>query len=209
MTRMAMTALAAAMPSDDELRRLAQRIAKDVEENHMSPKGALGLPPLLDERRLRYGIPDEAFEEQAIFDRIFVWGIEEKHEEGETFAGTSIIKPETSEKRILHESTRGVLFSAGLKALDILRSNGIGLGHIVGVVRLHPWHKVVGVYGGGHEKHKLVLRCGDLVGSEDLGKLYREGKVKTSFDATQGKHVFEDDTGMEWDPMDPTIDDSY
>jgi len=202
--KMALTSV----PSDDELLRLAQRVAKDVQENHMSPPGKLGLPPLLDERRLRYGIPDEAFEEQAIFDRIFVWGIEEKHEAGETFAGTSIIKPETSEKRILHESTRGVLFSAGLKALDILRSNGIGLGHIVGVVRLHPWHKSVGVFAGGHEMHKLVLRVGDLVGSEDLGQLYNEGKVKTKYDVTQGKHTFVDDTDFEWDPMDPSVDDS-
>jgi len=208
MPRMSMTALAEQLPSDEELRRLANRIAQDVQDNHMSPLGKLGLPKLLDERRMRYGIPDEAFEEQAIFDRIFVWGIEEKHEEGETFAGTSIIKPETSEKRILHESTRGVLFSAGLKALDVLRSNGIDLGHIVGVVRLHPWHKVVGVYGGGHEKHKLVLRVGDLVGSEDLGELYRKGRVKTKYDLTRGQHVFVDDTDFEWDPMDPSVDES-
>lgn len=187
---------------------LADRIARDVKENHMSPAGALGLPELLDKRRLRYGIPDEAFQEQAIYDRIFVWGIEEKHQEGKTFGGTSIIMPETSQKRLKHESTRGVLISAGLKALDSLRSHGVALGHIVGVVRLHPWHKSIGMFAGAHELYKLVLRDGDLVGSEDLGDLYRAGKVKTEWDITRSQHVFIDDTGMEWDPMDASIDDS-
>lgn len=206
---MTMTSTGWANPmAEAETWDLADRIAKDVQDNHMSPPGALGLPELLDKRRLRYGIPDEAFQEQAIFDRIFVWGIEERHQEGKTFGGTRIIKPESTQKRIKHESTRGVLISAGLKALDSLHSHGVALGHIVGVVRLHPWHKTIGMFADSHELYKLVLKDGDLVGSEDLWDRYRSGKVRAQFDSSRGQHVFVDETGKEWDPSDPTLDDS-
>src|SRR5690349_5617893 len=83
-----------------EVSRLAERVS-DAIAARMTPAGGLGLPPLLDERRLQYGIPDEAFEADALFDRVLVWQINPKHEDKETFGDTMIIKPETQEKRIL------------------------------------------------------------------------------------------------------------
>lgn len=185
---------------------LADRLAAAIKER-MSPAGALGLPALLDERRLRYGIPDEAFQEEALFDRIYVWQIEPRHEQGKkTFGDTSIIKPESQQKRALKESSRAVLLSAGLKALSELNSNGVRIGHIVNLIRMSPWHKLIGNYMG-LDIHLLVLRSGDLVGSEDIVDLKKAGKVIV--EVVNGGHQLTDEDGQVWAPKDTFVDDSY
>lgn len=186
---------------------LAKRLANQIAEK-MSPAGALGLPELLDQQRLRYGIPDEAFEEEALFDRVYVWQIEPRHVEGaDTFVpGGSILKPETQQKRVLKESSRGVIISIGLSGLDQLHSHGVGVGHIVNLVRMSPWHKLIANYGG-HEMHLMVLRAGDLTGSETLRDLMKAGKVKVQL--VDGEHRLTDADGNIWTPKSAWIDDAY
>lgn len=162
---------------------LADRLAKDIADNHLSPVGALGLPAKLDERRIRYGIPDEAFLAKPAFDRVFVYQIEARHQEGKTYGGTSIIMPETAQKREVQESCRGVLVSAGLKALDNLKSNGIEVGDVVEFIRFGIFHKPICALLYGHLIHILVLRDGDIVGSEDIVERERAGALKITEEA--------------------------
>lgn len=51
-----------------------QRLSDSIRAR-MSPKGELGIPELLDERRLEHGIPDGAFSMECLFDRILVFQI--------------------------------------------------------------------------------------------------------------------------------------
>lgn len=187
---------------------LVDRTARAIIER-MSEAGALGLPPLLDARRLEFGIPDEAFEEHCVYDRIYVWQIFPKYDSesnNKTFAGTSIIKPETQQKRDVKESTRGVLISAGLLALDCLRSNGVDLGHIINFIRLSPWEKSIGYYAGIEQTVK-VLKAGDLISSEDMPGQLKNGECRIV--QTEGTHTFVDRDGKPWAPKLPWTDDSY
>lgn len=184
----------------------ADRLASAIRAR-MSPPGGLGLPALLDERRLRYGIPDEAFDAEATYDRWLGWQIEPKHEEGKkTFGDTSIIMPESQQKRALKESTRVVILSAGLECLDVFGAHGHSLGQIVNIIRMSPWHHLIGTYGG-HDVHVMILRSGDIVSNEDQRALLRAGKVKKTCEA--GQYKFTDEEGKTWDPVHVALDESY
>lgn len=148
----------------------AEKIAK-----HMSPAGALQLPEKLDERRLRYGIADEAFRIQATFKRIFVHQIPEW--DGETYGPDSkIVRTEISKKRDREATPRGVLIGAGLESREVLYSHGIELGDIVWIVQLAvfrlPYLSIDGI-----EERMLVLQVGDIVGCEDTATRLRDKEM--------------------------------
>ncbi len=155
---------------------LANRIEADIRTRQSAPN-SLGLSPLLEKRRFQYTIPDEAFQEVCLWDRIYVWQIMPRYQEGKTYGGSDIWMPETAQKRELQESCRGVLVSAGLKAMDNLRSNGVELGSVVSFIRFGPWHKPIGTFAGTHLQYLLVLRDGDLIGCEDLQDAITAGTV--------------------------------
>lgn len=193
--------------ADSALGERAERVAKAIAEK-MSPAGALGLPQLLDERRIRYGIPDEAFDGMVGFDRVLVRQVEPKFQEqsGERFAGSVLIRPDTMQKTMQKRSCRGVIVGAGLLALDQLRSNGYDLGHLVAFVRAAPWMMEVSHYGS--EAQCLVsLRVGDLVWSEDLAAAIRNGDVRIER-GMDGRHQFADKQGNTWRPELPFMDES-
>lgn len=190
----------------DPTMELADRLAAAIKER-MSPPGALGLPPLLEARRLRYGIPDEAFDAEPVFDRFLAWQIEPKHEEGKkTFGDTMIIKPESQQKRALKESTRVVIVSAGLETMEVFASHGIAIGSIVNIIRMSPWHVLIGNYMGV-DTHLMVLRTGDVVSSEDQRELLKAGKVKKT--VRDGKGYFTDEDGNELEAKRVFLDEAY
>ena len=158
----------------------------------MSPPGALGLPPLLEAKRLKYQITDGTFRVHPAFDRILVFQISEH--EGETFGGGAIIMAPTVAKREEVETPRGVIISAGLLALDHLRSNCIDIGHTVYFVQNAPWRIRVDV-NRGHLFHVMVLRDGDLIGSEDTQEAVRKGNLKVTYNKDTGQHVYADQDG--------------
>lgn len=171
----------------------------------MAPPGALGLPALLEERRLKYGIPDGAFKQQALYDRLLVCQIPEW--EGDTYGDTQILMPESGKKRMEESAPRGVIVSAGLLALDHLRSHGSDIGHIVKFVRLAPWRLICDMIGG-HEFPLLVLRSGDLIADEDLAARLRAGSTKVAADAEHGHHLVDGD-GVRMSPGKPYIPEDY
>lgn len=174
----------------------------------ISPRGSLGLPPLLDARRLEYGIIDEAFNNQPVFDRIYVWQLP-LHEEETFMQGGAIVKPDWMKARDKKTTPRGILVAAGLSALDTLRSHGIDIGHIVTIIAIAPWTLPIAIVEG-HWFELLMLRDGDIVGSDDLATTLRSGVVKTTTvpsDNGARVHKYTDAEGKTWNPVAPFISD--
>jgi hypothetical protein len=193
---------------------MGARIAEQTMERHnatlekMSSPGALRLPPLLEEMRQRYGITDGFFKVQACFDRIHVFPIEGLVSGGDKFQeGGLIVKTERAQSADLMEAPRGIIISAGLSALDALRSNGIDLGHTIMLQRNAVYQpevdRILGV-----SKRMRILIAGDISGSENLAQAYRDGKVQVkalaSVDEKTGltiyQHLFVDENGKTWVP---------
>lgn len=195
-------------PQCENVKREAARETQTI-LGSMSPKGKLGLPPLLERRRWEYGIPDAAFDIRAVFDRILVWQI--ATHQGETFVkGGAIIQPANFKEWDLRENPHGILISAGLNALDSLRSNGIDLGHHVTIIHVQPWRLELERDSGGTTKGLLMMQAGDITGSYDLEQALRKGRcqIATKANATgQRIHRLVDEKGEVWDPVTPWIAD--
>jgi len=157
----------------------ADRRAALIKER-MSAPGALRLPPLLEEMRWRYSITDGAFKSQASFDRIFVFPID-PFDNADKLPGSFLYRANKSKLKDLQEGHRGVLISAGLVAADRLASNGIELGHIVTTNKNVPFARRCEVLED-EQLFYLVMRDGDLAGSETLAEELRSGD-KTITDA--------------------------
>lgn len=186
-----------------------ERVAPIV-KRRQSPKGKLGLSDLLDARRIEYAIPDELFAEQACFDRIFAFQVR-LHNRDKAGDESKIILTQQGMQRELESAPYGIILSAGLPALDELRSNGIDVGHIVGFIREAPWRKPMAIIDGV-EFYALLLRVGDITGSVDLATAIKNGECKvemreyTSDDGTiTREHVFVDSDGKTWNPTVPFI----
>jgi len=193
--------------STDLTRRgLAEEEKIRVVKENMSPPGALGLPKLLEQKRWQYGMPDQLFtNQQACFNKVLVHQIPE--EESNTYAGGLILKTEVAKTRELVEAPRGIIVSAGLQALDELRSNGVDLGHTVGFTRLAPYRRPVATIAG-QRLSLIVLHAGDIIDSEDLAKALKERRARViSKPNEEGvmTHQFIDENGKLWSPVDAAV----
>lgn len=176
-------------------------------EKHHSPPGALGLPPLLEERRLKYGIVDEYFKIQAAFKRVYVRQIPEW--DGETFGPESqIIRTQNEQRRGRESTPRGVIVSAGPEALDILRTNGMDVGDIVWIVQLAIFRLPVLEIDGKAEV-ALVLQVGDIVGNEDTKQRLDRGELLLKYDPDALQHYYELPDGSLVRPKSPFIPDEF
>ena len=184
---------------------------KEEFQKKVSPPGKngnspLGLPPLLEARRLEHQIPDRAFACRAAYDRVFVWQVW-IHKEETYLPGGNIVQPANFREGDLRENPHGIILSAGLGALDSLRSNGIDLGHHVTIIHVQPWRLPVGI--SDHEG-VLMLQAGDITGSHDLELALRSGAVRIVVrlnEHGQRIHRFEDAEGNVWDPTMPWVAD--
>jgi hypothetical protein len=188
-----------------------EAIAKVIIETRLSASGTFLISDALDAKRLKYGIVDNAFKRKATFDKIFVYQIAEDEDSGDTYAGTSIYKPEWVKKRSLQEAPRAILVDAGLSAMDSLLSNGIRLGDTISFVRLAPYRIIVD-WINGQEIPLMVLHSGDICGDEDLEERLRSGEVR--YEPIENKdgscsYVFVDENGKRWKPVEPWIPDDY
>lgn len=165
--------------------------ARDAElRKHVSPPGALPwLPPRLEQRRLEYQIPDEAFARQALFDKVHIFQI--PMWSSETYGDTGIVMPDVGAERMEESAPRGIIISAGLQALDVLYSNGSGLGHRVQFQHMTPWRAPYAMFGG-KEFYILPMRVGDLINDEDAVDALRHGAAELVFDKGQHKYRYAD-----------------
>jgi hypothetical protein len=148
---------------------VAENIADDLFAS-LLPRGSYNIPGLLDERRFEYGIPNGAFEHYPVFDKVYIW--QATLTERRTYSdGGSLVKPDAVIARDRNTAPRGIIVSAGLQALDSLRSTGIDIGHMVRFKKFSPFMQPVGEIRGV-ELTVMVIRDGDIVSSEDLARAY-------------------------------------
>lgn len=186
------------MDADEAEKRVAEEARySEALLKQMSPKGALGLPSLLEDKRLTHGIPDAAFGVQATYDRVYLWQIPQMED---NYGDTLIAMPDQAKTRERKEAPMGIIIGAGLEALDILRSHGMGLGHTVWFVRLAPW-KIRCCWVAGHAEHVLVMFASEIAGSVETATSLRERKARVVF--RDGHHMFCDEEGHAIAPIHP------
>lgn len=153
---------------------VAENIADDLEKS-LAPRGTYNIPMLLDERRFEYAIPNGCFEHYPTFDKVYIWQLTltERHTYSE---GGSILKPDAVVASDRNTAPRGIIVSAGLQALDALRSTGVDIGHIIRFKKFSPFIQPVGEIKG-HVFTVMVIRDGDVVSSEDLAREYHAKRV--------------------------------
>lgn len=156
-------------------------------QSRQAPRGGLGLPELLDDRRLEYGITDAAFERQAVFDRVFLFQVNNKVKDSR-YEGSKIVLPASVQRREQNTTPQAIIVSAGPRALDSLRSHGMGLGDMVEFVVSAPYHIRYDMIEG-EPKHLIVVTVGDLVSSFDLAARIRDRKVSVTWDAEAQQHL--------------------
>ena len=166
-------------------------------------------PPLLEDKRHEFAIPNGCWNMQMVFDRILVYQI--PMEEGDGTAGTSILLPEQSATRAANEANRGVIVNAGAEALDGLKANGIDLGHTIYFLRNSPWHSQVDALGG-HFFHAIILQTGDIIGSEELAAAMTTGEAKVECKETESddgviyrEHHYTGKDGKSWHALKSTF----
>ena len=146
---------------------------------------------------------------QASFDWIYIWRLADFDTEDGTYGDTGLYIPENSKAGKLEQSPRGVVISAGLEALNHLRSNGIDIGHTVQMMKWTPQRIIVDIVKG-HEIAMHVIRDGDVTGSEELTEALLKGECKVElktfkdqFGQDVEKHFFIDKNGKQWLPTMP------
>lgn len=196
-------------PIVDRHQRAQELRTKAME--HISPvsKPPCRMPRLLNERRERYMIIDQMFEYPAMYDRILVHQI--SMHEGTDTKGGLIVMPETVKQREKEAACLGIIVSAGLQALDELRSNGSDVGHLVAFVQWSVYRLPVFTIAG-RDFHLLVLKAGDIVADCDLFRMRNEHNVRVveralppTADNPHGSrvHVHVDEHGTAWYPQEP------
>ena len=85
--------------------------------------------------------------------------------------------PESTQMRERNRAPHGIVISAGLLALDQLRSNGCDLGHRVLFCHAAPYHIRYDVVEG-QEFHLIILNAGDIIGSEDFASSLKNRSVR-------------------------------
>lgn len=165
-------------------------------KGRMTPEGLLGLPRHLDARRLEFAIPDGAFEQEAMYDRILIWQVPER--KSETFEeGGKILMTENTKAANLYRAPIGIIVSAGLKALDSLVSNGAQLGDKVLFVKSAPYFVRCDTVAG-KDYNLVVLTDGEIVSNFDLAKRIKERrlfKVQNPTEPNRVEHVFKGEDG--------------
>lgn len=153
---------------------VAESIAKELYES-LKPLGYFNIPKLLDERRFEYAIPNGAFESFPAFDKVYIHQV--TLSERKTYSeGGVVLKPDAVVAYDRNTAPRGIIVSAGLAALDSLRSSGIDVGHIVRFKKMAPFMQPVAEIQG-RVLTVMVIRDGDIVSSEDLAREYHAREI--------------------------------
>lgn len=153
---------------------VAEAIADELEKS-LAPLGTYNIPMLLDKRRFEYAIPNGAFEHYPAFDKVYIHQITISERRTYTAGGT-VLKPDAIISSDRNTAPRGIIISAGLQALDSLRSTGIDVGHIVRFKKFSPFIQPVAEIQG-HVLTVMVIRDGDIVSSEDLAREYHSRAI--------------------------------
>lgn len=126
---------------------------------------------LLKARMKEFGVKDVSY--APIDDQALIWRLPplEVHKISKN---VSLFIPDDAQSPHI----KGLLMAMGPRAMDILISNGIDLGHIV------TWKRYAGDEFHDHTKDRrlkaeyIVVKARDIIGSDDLKKELDSGKAK-------------------------------
>jgi len=116
--------------------------------------------------------------------------------------------PDQAKSREMREAPRGIILNAGLLALDNLQSHGMDLGFVVSFITNAPWRMRVDTIGG-NDVYALVLRDGDIIGSEDTRELLRREMMTIGYNADSKQHFYTTGEGPCAPPTRPWISDDF
>jgi hypothetical protein len=157
---------------------------------------------LLDRRIKEYNIPD--WPGQALYGRIIVYRIKDENADRKTFTAGGVIEmPDDVASTQKWKAPRGIIVSAGLLAMDILRGNGIGLGEVIWMASHSPWRFEVDSKlkdGKVESVDFYFMQAGDAVLSEDLVERIREGDAVVEFENGKHRYVVEGKAFPRFDP---------
>jgi len=198
-------------PERAELKLREVQRRRETRASFISPPGALGLPKLLDYKRIKHEIVDSVFDFEPVYDRCFVYQI---GLETDIIEGTGgLVMPESTKEWMALTAPKGILIAAGLRAMDNLLSNGMNIGHTVVFNQSTPFRFPMGNVLG-KAQNCLVVRDGEICGSLELRRAQREGLCKREMRVTKDEygnevfeHVFLDEHGKLWQPRSPWIGD--
>jgi hypothetical protein len=129
------------------------------------PRGAMS--DLLLSRMAEFDIPP--WPGQALFERVVVFRVADAASASDTFIPDGrIVKATSTRDRDEIRSPRGVIVSAGLRALEILTDHGMEVGELVWLAPHLPYRFQVGMTKEGASIEFLFCNVGDIVLSEDL-----------------------------------------
>lgn len=191
----------------DDSERLRARDAEILKrqeafKGHTSPLGTLGLDRHLDEARVKFGIPDTAFDVAASYDRVFVFQVS-LLKDGKKGGDSMIHLPDSTLDREKNKAPTGCIVSAGLRALDILKSNGHQLGDVVLHTNAVPYFVRFDNISG-HDQHMIVLKAGQISGNYDLAERLKNRAVRLKLEHdSDGSpyHAYIDENGKSLVPQ--------
>lgn len=157
------------------------------------------LDSLLNRRITEYGIPEWPGEAQ--YARIIVYRVPDKAASRDTYAdGGLIVKPETVASNTKWRAPRGIIVSAGLQAMDVLRGNGMGLGDMIWMASHTPWRFEVEQKVDGESVEFFFMQVGDIVLNEDMLERRRNGSAKVEIRDGRHQLVLDDSVVPRFDP---------
>ncbi len=185
-----------------------QEKLKSFRDANVSPAGEIpGISPLLESRRLKYGIPDQFFASHPANNRVYVMQLADE-DEGMYGGKEGVIHmTESAMERKFQAAPKGIILGGGLKAMDHMYANGYWIGHVVSFVAMSPYRLPVARIGGV-EKHVLVMTAGDIADSYDLSTYLKTGQVvhaHRDYKLPDGEvkrefYLKDTKTGLVWDP---------
>jgi len=155
---------------------------------------------LLQRRVNEFDIPPWPGEAQ--FERVLVYQLPDSAAASDTFIkGGLIAKPDNRKSTDQKRSPRGIIVSAGLRAMDILRDNGMEVGELIWMSPNVFYRYEVGKHKNGQPIEFAFMNIGDIVLSEDIiNRVWEEKSLVLT--RINSKHVYQgiSGTGMRVDP---------
>lgn len=154
---------------------------------------------LLERRVREFKIPK--WPGRCSFERVLIYRIPDDHAANEKTASGLLYKPSSRKATDEARSPRGIIVSAGLEALDIMRAHGKKLGDLVWFAPWTPQRFEV----GRTEKADIdfdFMNVGEIVLDEDEEKRIESGELTLVFQ--DGKHKYLAKDGSDFDRVDPT-----
>jgi hypothetical protein len=186
----------------------AKELEEEIRQHHMSPPGSLNLPEPLEKARWKHAIPDEMLQLQAAFSSVLIKQTAPLWMTEDMFGDGKVVMPASSFEAQRSDTPRGVLVSAGLTALDKLRSHGMELGDVVFFVKHGP--PIVRLARiANHDIYLFSLHVAEIRASEEAAQRLRSGEMSVVVHRTEDngvvreEHVYEQN-GERRAPQDPS-----